>query len=95
MALRITGPEGKGSKIDRFDKGPWKNQAGYRDPNGEVEKPRGEWNLLELVTQGGQVKQYVNGRLMTKAATPFQFVERSCSSPKAPRFSSATSSSIH
>jgi len=45
---RVTGPDGKASKIDRFGKGPWQNVVGYRDPAGEVEKPHGEWNVVEL-----------------------------------------------
>ena len=65
---RVEGPEGKGAKIDRFNKGEWKNVVGYRDPNGEIEKPHGEWNIVELVNQGGHVKQFVNGKLMNEGA---------------------------
>ncbi len=68
---RVTGPEGKASKIDRFGKGPWQNVAGYRDPSGEIEKPHGEWNLVELVNQDGHVKQYVNGKLMNEGTDAF------------------------
>ena len=68
---RVVGPDGKASRIDRFDKGPWKNEVGYRDPSGEVEKPHGEWNVLELVNQSGHVKQYVNGRLMNEGTNTF------------------------
>src|SRR4051794_39284617 len=53
---RVTGPEGKALRIDRIGKGAWKNVAGYRDPVGEVEKPHGEWNVLELVTEEGEVR---------------------------------------
>jgi hypothetical protein len=68
---RVTGPEGKALRIDRIGKGPWKDVTGYRDPAGEVEKPRGEWNLLELVTEGNEIRQYVNGKLANKGTDPF------------------------
>lgn len=68
---RVTGPAGVAVKIDRFGKGPWKNVMGYRDPVGEVENPHGEWNLLELVTDGNDVKQFVNGKLVNEGTDPF------------------------
>lgn len=68
---RVTGPAGGAVKIDRFGKGPWKNVMGYRDPVGEVENPHGEWNLLELVTDGNDVKQFVNGKLVNEGTDPF------------------------
>jgi hypothetical protein len=67
---RVTGPPGKAMKIDRFGKGPSENVVGFRDPVGEVEKPHGEWNVLELVTQGNTVKQYVNGKLVNEGTDP-------------------------
>jgi hypothetical protein len=67
---RVTGPPGKAMKIDRFGKGPSENVVGFRDPVGEVEKPHGEWNVLELVTQGKDVKQYVNGKLANEGTDP-------------------------
>ena len=45
-----------------------KNVTGFRDPVGEVEKPHGEWNLLELVVQGDHVKQFVNGKLANEGS---------------------------
>jgi hypothetical protein len=36
-----------------------------------VEKPYGEWNVLELVTQGNHVYQYVNGKLANEGTDPF------------------------
>ena len=33
-----------------------------------MEKPHGQWNLLELVAQGGQIKHYVNGKLVNQAS---------------------------
>ena len=68
--VRVEGPPGSALKIDRIGKGPWKNVVGYRDPLGELEKPHGEWNVLELVTQGNQVKQYVNGKLANVGTNP-------------------------
>jgi len=68
---RATGPDGKAVRVDRIGKGPWQDVTGYRDPVGEVEKPHGEWNLLELVTEGNEVRQYVNGKLANKGTDPF------------------------
>ena len=63
---RIISPPGKALKIDRIGKGPSKNVTGYRDPVGEVEKPHGKWNVLELVVQADHVKQFVNGKLVNE-----------------------------
>jgi hypothetical protein len=41
---------------------------GYRDPAGEVEKPLGEWNRLELWADGDRVKMQVNGKLVNEGA---------------------------
>jgi hypothetical protein len=67
---RVVGPPGKASLIDHFGKGPWQNVAGFRDASGDLEKPHGEWNLLELVTQGNDIKQYVNGKLANEGTDP-------------------------
>ncbi len=69
--VRVTGPVGKALKIDRIGKGPWNNVAGYRDPVGEVEKPRGEWNALELVAKGDHVKQFVNEKLANEGSEAY------------------------
>jgi hypothetical protein len=68
---RVVGPPGSALKIDRIGKGPSQNVVGFRDPVGELEKPHGEWNLLELVTHGNDVKQYVNGKLANEGTDPF------------------------
>jgi hypothetical protein len=68
---RVTGPDGKALKIDRFNKGEWKNVVGYRDPTNEVEKPHGEWNVVELVNRDGHVWQYVNGKLANEGTDAF------------------------
>jgi len=44
--------------------------TGFRDSIGDLEKPHGEWNVLELVTQGNNVKQYVNGKLANEGTDP-------------------------
>lgn len=68
---RVEGPPGTALKIDRIGKGPSENVVGFRDPVGELEKPHGEWNVLELVTHGDDVKQYVNGKLANEGTAPF------------------------
>jgi hypothetical protein len=55
------------AKSPRFGEGPWQNITGYRDPVGEVEKPHGQWNLLELVVDHDHVKYFVNGKLVNEA----------------------------
>lgn len=67
---RVTGPPGSALKIDHFGKGPYKNVVGFRDAVGDLEKPYGEWNVLELVTQGDKVTQYVNGKLANEGTNP-------------------------
>ena len=68
---RVTGPPGSSVMIPRFDKAPAENVTGFRSPTGEVERPRGKWNVLELVTQGDTVRQYVNGKLVNEGTDPF------------------------
>ena len=68
---RVVGPPGRALTIPRLGKGPWKDVAGYRDPAGEVERPRGEWNVVELVVRGDTVRHYVNGRLVNEGTQPF------------------------
>ena len=68
---RVTGPAGSALSIPRYNKGNAPNVTGVRDPTGEVEKPHGQWNHLELVSQGGHIKQYVNGKLVNEGADAF------------------------
>jgi hypothetical protein len=68
---RVTAPAGGGFKIDRFNKGKLENVAGYRDPTNELEKPHGEWNVVELVNRDGHVWQYVNGKLANEGTDAF------------------------
>jgi hypothetical protein len=60
---RVTGPAGSALSIPRYNKGTFPNVTGVRDPTGEVEKPHGQWNHLQLISQGGHIRQYVNGKL--------------------------------
>jgi hypothetical protein len=69
--VRVTGPVGEAEKIDRIGKGPEKDVAGYRDPIGEVEKPHGQWNVLELVVRGDHVQQFVNGKLANEGSAAY------------------------
>jgi hypothetical protein len=68
---RVTGPPGSSLKIDHFGKGPTQDVVGFRDAVGDLEKPHGRWNVLELVTQGNDVKQYVNGKLASEGTDPY------------------------
>jgi len=70
--LTRTGETRSKGRFDRIGKGPWKDVAGYRDPNGDPEKPLGEWNLLEMLAGGDTVKYWVNGKLVNEgtAASP-------------------------
>jgi hypothetical protein len=65
-SLTVKGERGTGKRFDRFGKGPWKDEVDYRDPVKEVEKPRGEWNRLEMWTDGANVRMLVNGELVNE-----------------------------
>jgi hypothetical protein len=66
--LTVKGQTRSKGRFDRFGKGPWQDIAGYRDPVHEVEKPHGEWNLLELTADGDQVRYVVNGTLVNEGS---------------------------
>ena len=68
---RVTGPAGGAARIIRIGEGPWKNMTGYRDPNGDIEKPHGEWNVVEIVVQGDNVKHYLNGKLVNEGTKAY------------------------
>jgi 3-keto-disaccharide hydrolase len=53
-------------RFNRFGKGPWKDVAGYRDPNGDPEKPHGQWNVVELLSDGDHITYWVNGKLVNE-----------------------------
>ena len=48
--------------FERPGKQPYKNVTGFRGPN-ELEKPYGEWNILEITCDGTEIKVSVNGTL--------------------------------
>jgi hypothetical protein len=64
---RVRGQDRR-ARFDRIGKGPWEDVAGYRDPNGEPEKPAGEWNTLELTARGDTVRYLLNGKLVNEGA---------------------------
>ncbi len=67
---RITGPANSALNIGHIGKGPTKNTVGFRNSSGELEKPRGQWNTLELVVDGNVIHQYVNGKLANIGTDP-------------------------
>jgi hypothetical protein len=48
------------ARFDRPGRNPWRDEKGFRGPH-EIEKPRGEWNRMEVVCDGGSVSLIVNG----------------------------------
>jgi hypothetical protein len=68
---RVTGPPGSAVNIGKFDKGPEQNVVGFRNATGELEKPHGEWNLLEVVVDDHVIRQFVNGVLANIGTNPF------------------------
>lgn len=39
--------------------------------DGEMEKPHGEWNVVELVVQDDHVKHYLNGKLVNEGSKAY------------------------
>jgi Domain of Unknown Function (DUF1080) len=66
--LTVRGDAKTEGRFDRFGKGPWEDVVGYRDPKKEVEKPHGEWNVLELFADGEKVKYLVNGTVVNEGS---------------------------
>jgi hypothetical protein len=59
-------------RIAHIGRGPLVNVTGYRDAVNDLEKPHGEWNVLELVVDHDRILYFVNGKLAnagTKANT--------------------------
>ncbi len=67
---RVTGPPGSARNIGHIGKGPTENTIGFRNSSGELEKPRGQWNTLELIVNGDVIHQYVNGKLANIGRDP-------------------------
>jgi len=66
-AVTRDGETKRGGRFDRYGKGKWVDIAGYRDPGRELEKPRGEWNRLELYAEGDRIRFLVNGVMANEA----------------------------
>jgi hypothetical protein len=54
-------------RIPHIGRGPLVNVTEYRDPVGDLEKPHGTWNLLELVVDHNRILYFVNGKLALSA----------------------------
>lgn len=54
-------------RIAHIGRGPLVNVAGYRDPVADLEKPHGQWNVLELVVDHDRIIYFVNGKLAIMA----------------------------
>jgi hypothetical protein len=50
-------------RIAHVGRGALVNTTGYRDPVDDLEKPHGEWNVLELVVDHNRILYFVNGKL--------------------------------
>jgi hypothetical protein len=68
---RVTGPPGSALNIGHIDKGPEQNVVGFRNSSGELEKPHGEWNTVEVIVDDKVIHQYVNGKLANVGTDPF------------------------
>jgi len=54
-------------RINWYDRDPnWDDVLGFRGEN-DIEKPVGEWNLLECVVKDGEIAVFLNGVLVNKA----------------------------
>ncbi len=69
--VRVTGPVGTSKNIGHIGKGPTENTLGFRNSSGEMERPHGEWNTLEVVVEDKVIRQYVNGKLANVGTDPF------------------------
>jgi len=58
------------TRIPHIGRGPLVNVTGYRDPIDDLEKPHGEWNLLELVVSPERILYFVNGKLANVGTKP-------------------------
>ena len=45
----------------------WQDVKGFRAKD-EVEKPRGEWNVVEVISEGGAFRHILNGRVVAKGS---------------------------
>lgn len=55
------------NRINWYGRDPnWKDILGFRGKN-DIEKPVGEWNLLECEVKDGEIKVFLNGALVNRA----------------------------
>ena len=92
-SLTVKGERKSKGRFNRFGKGAWEDIAGYRDPNGDPEKPHGEWNVVELLSDGDHITYWVNGKLVNEGTQSVSREARCFSSPKGRKSPSATSRS--
>jgi hypothetical protein len=92
-AVTVKGALKDKGRFDRFGKGQWKDVAGYRDPANELEKPHGEWNVLQLVADGNCIKYIVNGRLANEGTYRAKRAANFYFSRKEPKFTFVISNS--
>ena len=52
-------------RMPHIGRGPLADVTGYRDPVDDLEKPHGQWNVLELVVDHDRVMYFVNGKFAT------------------------------
>ncbi|AXC16151.1 hypothetical protein ACPOL_6947 (plasmid) [Acidisarcina polymorpha] len=57
-------------RIAHIGRGPLVNVTGDRDPVNDLEKPHGEWNVLELVVAHDRILYFVNGRAALVGTNP-------------------------
>lgn len=58
-------------RINWYGRDPdWKDVLGFRGKN-DVESPDGEWNVCEAVCRGGQIQNWVNGKLVNEGFDAF------------------------
>jgi Domain of Unknown Function (DUF1080) len=57
-------------RIAHIGRGPLVNVTGHRDPVNDLEKPHGDWNVLELVVGHDRILYFVNGKLALIATNP-------------------------
>ncbi len=53
--------------VKRFPSGDWKDVVGFRGPD-ELEKPVGEWNLLECICDEDRITVRLNGHTVNEAS---------------------------
>lgn len=63
ILIHVTGEDKVWPTSIEYHQGPWKDGAGTRSPENEVEKPHREWNLVEVICQGDRVTFKANGKV--------------------------------